>query len=133
MPNEPVKKGETGLWGEKLAGEMLVGKGYKILGRRVQLDARDEIDIVARDREVLVFVEVKTRAAENYGSPMSSVDRKKRHVLSRAAARYLKRKKFPAVNFRFDVVEVIGRIGGNAPEIRHTENAFNLDKIYYLP
>jgi len=133
MPNDAVKKSDTGLWGEKLAMEMLAGKGYKILGSRVQLDARDEIDIVARDGEALVFVEVKTRAAEIFGSPMSFVDRKKRHVLSRAATRYLKRKKFPAVNFRFDVVEVIGRMGDEAPTIRHIENAFNLDRIYYLP
>lgn len=131
--NRSRDKGATGLWGEELAARMLTGKGYKILGTRVRLDARDEIDIVARDDEALVFVEVKTRKAEHYGRPAEAVDRAKRHALSRAAARYLKRIKFPPVNFRFDVVEVTGSIGCEDPKINHIRNAFNLDRIYFLP
>ena len=96
--------GEIGLWGEAQAALALKKKGFKILGQRVQIDARDEIDIVARQGDVLVFVEVKTRANEAYGRPSDAVNRKKRHVLSRAAVRYLKRLKFPNVCFRFDVV-----------------------------
>lgn len=131
--NEAGDKHAAGLWGEELAARMLAQKGYKILGTRVRLDARDEIDITARDDETLVFVEVKTRKTEHYGRPAAFVNRGKRHALSRAAVRYLKRIKFPAVNFRFDVVEVTGSPGCENPKIHHIENAFNLDRIYFVP
>jgi putative endonuclease len=126
--------GDTGIWGEKVARRELSGKGYRIIGQRVQLDARTEIDIVARDGETLVFVEVKTRKGEGFGRPAESVNRRKRHALSRAAVRYLKMKSFPQVNFRFDVVEVVGeKKAGGPPIVRHIENAFPLDRRYYLP
>lgn len=122
----------TGLWGEREAEQFLVSKGYRILSRRFRVTVRDEVDLVARDGEVLVFVEVKTRKTEDYGRPVSAVDRKKRHVMSRAAVRYLKRLEKP-VCFRFDVVEVIGTESGGNPKIRHIENAFPLDRCYALP
>lgn len=122
----------TGVWGEARAADFLQERGYKILGRRVRIGLRDELDLVARQGEVLVFVEVKTRADEDFGRPIASVDRGKRHTLSRAAVRYLKKLKIP-VSFRFDVVEVVGREGDEAPLIRHIENAFPLDRCYNLP
>ena len=79
----------TGKWGEKVAERLLKKTGYRILGRRVRIGTRDELDLVARDGQVLVFVEVKTRKAEDYGRPAAAVDRGKRHVMSRAATRYL--------------------------------------------
>ncbi|MEI6972026.1 MAG: YraN family protein [bacterium] len=123
----------TGIWGEELAAGMLRKKGYRILGMRVRLDSRDEIDIVARDDETLVFVEVKTRKSKQYGRPASSVKREKRHALSRAAVRYLKRIHFPSINFRFDVVEVTGSQELGDPELNHIENAFTLDRCYFVP
>jgi putative endonuclease len=123
----------TGKWGEKQAELFLRKKGYRLLGSRVRLDARDEIDIVARDGDSLVFVEVKTRASEAYGRPADAVNREKRRVLSRAAVRYLKKKKFPDVCFRFDVVEVVGSRHSGEVIIRHIENAFPLDRRYHLP
>ena len=122
----------TGLWGESQAESFLRAKGYSILSRRFRITPRDEFDLVARDGEILVFVEVKTRKTEAFGSPLTAVDRKKRHVLSRAAVRYLGRLKKP-VNFRFDVVEVVGGKGRGAPVVRHIENAFPLDRCYVLP
>jgi len=122
----------TGLWGEHKAEEFLKTKGHRILGRRVRVSLRDELDLVVRDGEVLVFVEVKTRQTEAFGRPFASVDRRKRHVLSRAAVRYLQHLKAP-VMFRFDVIEVIGREGDVCPVIRHIENAFTLDRCYTLP
>lgn len=124
---------DSGLWGEEVAARMLAGKGYKILGTRVRLDARDEIDIAARDGDTLVFVEVKTRKDVDFGRPAAAVNRAKRHALSRAAVRYLKRIKFPSVNFRFDIVEVTGSPDEGEPEINHIENAFTLDRIYFVP
>lgn len=124
---------DVGLWGEKEAERYLKKKKYRILGRRVKMPPHDEIDLMARDGEVLVFVEVKTRKSESFGRPSESVDKRKRHILSRAAVKYLKALKYPAVYFRFDVVEVIGQPGGTETTIRHIENAFNLDKKYKLP
>lgn len=123
----------TGVWGEAQAEHFLKAKGYRILGRRVSVSARDELDLVARDGEVLVFVEVKTRKSEEFGRPAEAVDRAKRHTVSRAAVRYLQRLKFPKICFRFDVVEVIGQDGDPDPVVRHIENAFTLDSRYTLP
>ncbi|MBN1675574.1 MAG: YraN family protein [Kiritimatiellae bacterium] len=124
---------DVGEWGEQQAERELKRKGYRILGRRVRVGDRDELDIVARDGDVLVFVEVKTRKSETYGRPIRAVDRKKRRALSRAAVRYLRRLKFPPVDFRFDVVEVVGRVGQSNPFVRHVERAFTLDGRYRLP
>jgi putative endonuclease len=122
----------TGIWGERQAERFLKREGYHILSRRFRVTARDELDLVARQKDILVFVEVKTRKSESFGRPLTSVNRQKRHVLSRAAIRYLTRLKHP-VTFRFDIVEVIGEEHAGAPLIRHIENAFLLDPCYVLP
>lgn len=124
---------KTGAWGERQAERLLRRKGYRCLGRRVRLGARDEIDLVFRDGEELVFVEVKTRASERYGRPLAAVDRRKRQVMSRAAVRYLQRLKGQDVPFRFDVVEVIGSRDGGERRLRHIENAYPLDGRYMVP
>jgi putative endonuclease len=123
---------KTGLWGERQAAIFLEKKGYKIISRRFRVTARDEFDLIARLGDILVFIEVKTRGTELFGRPVSAVDRNKRHHLSRAAVRYLQRLKQP-VNFRFDVVEVVGKEDDPLPVIRHIESAFTLDRCYVLP
>ncbi len=131
---EPPAHLQTGIWGEDHAARWLAEQGWKILGRRVRVGDRDEFDMVARDGgDALVFVEVKTRRSELFGSPGSAVNKAKRHSLSRAAVRYLRTLKEPMVNFRFDVIEVIGARGDPAPVIRHIPNAFPLDRCYQLP
>jgi putative endonuclease len=124
---------ETGEWGERQAEKALKSKKYRILGRRVRVGQRDEVDLIARSDETLVFVEVKTRASEDFGAPVAAVDAEKRRLLSRAAVRYLKMLKRPPEYFRFDVVEVIGKVGDDKPCIRHIEDAFQLDSRYVLP
>lgn len=122
---------DSGLWGEEKASIYLKSIGYKVLDARVRFGAREEIDIVARHDERLVFVEVKTRKSEDFGRPLSAVDRKKRDLLSRAAVRYLKKLKDPHVYFRFDVIEVIGSPESDAePKITHIEDAFQLSRKY---
>ena len=123
----------TGVWGERQAAAALKKKGYRLLGRRVRMGRRDEIDLVARDGSILVFVEVKTRAEEAFGRPVSAVDRRKRRAVSRAAVRYLRALRSQPEAFRFDVVEVIGSPGGRDPVIRHIPNAFALDRRYDVP
>ena len=89
-------------------------------------DRRDEIDLVCRDGEVLVFVEVKARAAGALVSGFHAVDRRKKRVLRRVIAAYLAKLTEKPRTFRFDVVE-ISLAGGPGqpvppPEIRHFEN-----------
>jgi putative endonuclease len=117
----------VGVWGEHVAEKHLVSKRYKILGRRVRVGPRDELDLIARSpEEVLVFVEVKTRADERYGRPFAAVDARKRRALSRAAWRYLKRVRPRPHYFRFDVIEVIGGPGSANPVVRHIEAGFSM-------
>jgi putative endonuclease len=123
----------TGLWGERKAESYLAAKGYKIIDRRVRVGLRDEIDLIARLENILVFVEVKTRAGEDFGRPFSAVNRSKRYHAARAAVRYLKRLKSLPASFRFDVVEIVGRINSPAPVIRHIENAFPLPGYFRVP
>ena len=123
----------AGSWGEAQAEHALRQKGYAILGRRVHVGRRDELDLVARDGAVLVFVEVKTRKTEAFGRPGAAVNRAKRHYLSRAAVRYMKHLRQRPNAFRFDVVEVVGTASTPAPLIRHIENAFPLDRCYRVP
>jgi putative endonuclease len=122
----------SGEWGEREAGRHLKSKGWKVLGLRVREANREEIDIVARDGDVLVFVEVKTRASESFGRPIESVDRKKRELLCKAAARYLVKLKDPRIFYRFDVIEVIGTPKEGVSELRHVENAFPMDRRYSI-
>jgi putative endonuclease len=125
----------AGAWGEKLAANYLKKRGYRILGANVRFGSRCELDLVARSPvpETLVFVEVKTRRSEDFGRPMSAVDRGKRRALGRAALRYLRRTKARPGRIRFDVVEVVGSPDGENPAVRHIENAFSLGPGYRLP
>jgi putative endonuclease len=94
---------------------------------------RDEIDLIARSGNMLVFIEVKTRLNEEFGRPLAAVDRRKRFRTARAAIRYLKKLKKQPASFRFDVVEIIGHPGGRPPVVRHIENAFPLPKNFRVP
>ena len=124
---------ESGAWGEKLAARFMRKQGYKVLGTGVRLSPRDELDVIARKRDLLVFVEVKTRKSEDYGRPVDAVNRAKRRTISRAAVHYLREVGYPKVNFRFDVIEVVGAPGDQDPVLRHIENAFTLDPRFILP
>lgn len=90
--------------GENLAVEYLKGKGFKILQRNFRTPL-GEIDIIAEDREALVFIEVKTRSGDSFGLPFEAVDSKKRERMRRIALLYLKNldKERPV---RFDVISI---------------------------
>lgn len=122
---------KTGIWGEKVAAHYLRKKHYRILAKRVQVD-RDEIDLIAKQKETLVFVEVKTRGSEKFGRPASSINKRKQLALQRAAIRYLKKLHRPPKYIRIDCIEVIGKRSIKNPEIRHLKNILTLDR-YQLP
>ena len=84
-------------------------------------DRRDEIDLVCRDGKVLVFVEVKTRAASALVAGYFAVDKRKKKVLRRAATAYLRMLQPRPHTFRFDVVEIsVSALGYST--VRHFEN-----------
>ena len=91
--------------GENLACDELRRRGYAILARRYRTRA-GEIDIVARDGDALVFVEVKTRRSVRYGRPGDALTLAKRQRLTMMAADWLARHRIRAAACRFDVVGV---------------------------
>ena len=118
-----------GTRGEKLAGQFLRRNGYKILYRNFRGRTGGEIDLVCRDRDTLVFVEVKTRTREDFGRPLDAVDRDKRKRISRGGLAWLRLLGDPDILFRFDVVEVI-IAEGTPPRLELLRNAFALSEPY---
>ena len=112
----------TGQRGEELAARFLQKKKYRIIGRNIRLKT-GEIDIIAQDQGTLVFVEVKTRTSNAFGSPLDAVDRRKMGQISRAAQEYILRHNIHDQAMRFDV---IGITLTPQPSIDHIENAFEL-------
>jgi len=91
--------------GEEISVEFLRKQGYKIMDRNYRCP-QGEIDIVAKDKDVLCFVEVKTRRTEKYGLPAEAVNCHKQEKLARVALTYLKEKNISQQELRFDVVSV---------------------------
>jgi len=103
--------------------------GYKILFRNFRGHSGGEIDIVCRDRDTLVFVEVKTRTREDFGRPLEAVKRQKQRQISRGGLAWLRMLDNPDILFRFDVVEVV--LAEDAkPRMEIIKNAFELPAPY---
>lgn len=123
----------AGAEGERQAAEWLAReRGYKVIAQnwRDPRDRRDEIDLVCRDRDVLVFIEVKARSAGALVPGYYAVDRHKKKVMRRVIDAYLKQLRPAPRTFRFDVVEVVIGSGGNRPEVLHFENIPLFPKQY---
>ncbi len=118
-----------GARGEKLASRFLRKKGYKILYRNFRDRRGGEIDIVCRDGDTLVFVEVKTRRGEEFGRPIEAVDRQKQLRVSKGGLAWLRLLDNPDIAFRFDVVEVLLPDEGD-PHFELIQNAFELSQPY---
>jgi putative endonuclease len=101
---------EIGRYGERVAGAFLSRRGYRVLYRNYKI-TRGEIDLICRCRDVLVFVEVRTRAGEDFGRPVETIDARKREALRHAARRYLEILGRDDIHYRFDAVEVLLRTG----------------------
>lgn len=114
---------KTGMHGENIAVSYLERRGYTILARNIR-QRFGEIDIVAEDGDVLVFVEVKTRKNDRYGSPFEAVDFRKQVKLSKMAQFYISSNSLEDRLARFDVVAV--RLDPHTrPEVEHIRNAFD--------
>lgn len=106
---------------EDLARQHLEGRGWRVAAANVRA-GRGELDLVAWDGEVLVFVEVKARSSAGHGLPEEAVDGAKRSRLVSAAEAYLAGLEGPAPACRFDVVAV--DLAGGRPRVRHLPDAF---------
>src|SRR5438477_6758306 len=103
----PARHLRLGTKGENLDCRVLRRNRYKILYRNFRGRTGGEIDIICRQGDTLVFVEVKTRSRSDFGRPLDSVDREKQKRIARGALAWLRLLDHPDILFRFDVVEVI--------------------------
>jgi putative endonuclease len=122
---EHLRRGELG---ERAARTHLRRQGLKFLAANFRSD-RGEIDLIFRDDDCLVFIEVKTRSSEEWVRPAAAVNAERRRRLSRAALDYLRLLRNPQVKIRFDIVEVL-LAEGKVREVRHLPNTFAMAKPY---
>ena len=124
-----MKTVEIGRLGEKLAVKYLRKNRYRVLETNLHV-SHNEIDIIAKNKEFLVFVEVKTRSTDEtlfseFGTPATAVDHGKQQRLISAARGYSAKGDFPALQPRFDVIEVyLNKDNDKVLKINHIINAF---------
>ena len=117
MPHERRRFGD---WGEDYARQFLERRGYSILESNYR-GQYGEIDLVAREGECLVFVEVKSRRTGAFGRPEESVTEAKQQKLVQAAMEYMQSKGMEECEWRIDVVGI--EAGGPRPRVRLVRNA----------
>jgi len=117
---------EMGALGERHAARLLRSKGYRLLEANYRTP-QGELDLIARDSDTLVFVEIRTRTSEATITPLSSVDERKQDHIIRTARAYLHARRLPECPCRFDVVEVFATPVGQVMEMRHYAGAFGAD------
>ena len=106
--------------GERLAAKHLKKLGYRIVSQNYKAKM-GEIDIIAKDKDYLVFVEVKARFSRMFGDATEAVNTTKQNKIRAVASVYLMQKRKTEANCRFDVVAILGDEDAN---IRHIEDAF---------
>jgi len=114
--------------GERAAKKHLKRQGLKFLTANFR-SPRGEIDLIFRDGDCLVFVEVKARSSEEWTRPAAAVNKERRGRLTRAALDYLRLLRNPPVKLRFDIVEVLLQDGA-VREVRHLPNTFAMERPY---
>jgi putative endonuclease len=114
----------TGTIGEEVASRFLKKHGYKIVKKNFSTPL-GEIDIIALDKGIIVFVEVKTRKSRQFGSPQEAIDYRKQKKLSQVASLYLNQKNLNNEKARFDVVAIL-LSPGQGEKIELIKNAFEL-------
>ncbi len=113
---------ELGRRGEDLALAYLLGLGYRLQARNYRFRG-GELDLVMFDGPVLVFVEVRSRTSLQHGTPLETIDYRKRRQIEKTAGLYLAREKIsPDTACRFDAVAV--DLCDDTPRISHLQNAF---------
>jgi putative endonuclease len=118
-----MQKKELGNRGEELALRFLKKQRYHIIDRNY-ICKMGEMDIIAKDKDTLVFVEVKTRTSTAFGPPQLAVNSSKQRRMSKVALNFLKEKHLEDVKARFDVVAIL--LGPKGEEIELIKDAFDL-------
>ena len=114
---------KLGSWGETLAARFLEEKGFTILEKNFRAE-RGEIDLICKDENCIVFVEVKTRRSPAYGPPETSITPSKQRQLYKIAQAYIATHPTENMDYRFDVVVIDGT--PQHYEIRYYPDAFML-------
>jgi putative endonuclease len=107
--------------GEDWAVKYLKSNGFKILDKNFRCQI-GEIDIVAKDKNTIVFVEVKTRKTDEFAEPFESVGKRKQAKIRDLAEYYLQEKDYSDCEIRFDVLSIVS--DGSDKKIEHITNAF---------
>jgi putative endonuclease len=115
-------KQKLGHWGENIAVEYLLTEGYSIVERNVRTPY-GEIDIIARNLDLIVFVEVKTRSTTGFGMPEESVTQLKQKHIIEAIDYYIQCHPDFTYDWRIDVIAIRRGNKNTAPEITHFQNA----------
>ncbi|MBI2999303.1 MAG: YraN family protein [Deltaproteobacteria bacterium] len=109
--------------GERIAERYLKKEGYRLVERNYRCPV-GELDLIALDRRVIVFIEVKTRTDERFGSPLEAVHRLKQQRMIKAALFFLSQHRLHDRESRFDVIGV--SFSGREPVVEHVQNAFEI-------
>lgn len=126
---EKSTRAERGQFGEDLAADYCRKElGYKLIVRNWRFK-RDEVDLICRDGEVLVFIEVRARAEDALVSGFHSVGKHKKEVLQRAYKNYLNQLQYPPKHFRFDIIDIAISNSGSGI-VRHYANIPLFSKHY---
>jgi putative endonuclease len=115
-------KQRFGKWGEAKAEAFLKDKGLILVGKNVRT-RYGEIDLVMKDGETLVFIEVKTRASLDYGTPEESITPQKRLKMIQSAEAFIQNHPSDGVYWRIDVLAIFGQPHDPEPEILWFDNA----------
>lgn len=110
---------EKGKKGEVFAVEYLKKSGYKILDTNWHYSKNAEIDIIAEEKDTIIFIEVKTRTNLNYGHPFEAINHKKLEKIHTAILGYLNQSKKNYKSYRIDGIAILGL---NNPKIEHLKN-----------
>lgn len=105
--------------GENLASDYLKKLGYQILETNFRYSKISEIDIIAKDKDTLVFVEVKTRSSTKCGHPTEAINQTKLNHIFKAGLAYMQQSKKKYTNYRIDAISIIGE---KDPTIEHLKN-----------
>ncbi len=122
-----IERKELGRIGEDLALRFLKKNGYRIFERNY-VCKMGEVDIIAKDKDTIAFIEVKTRTSTAFGPPQLAVNSAKQMQLSKVALSFLNEKRLNEVKARFDVVAIL--LGPKGAEIELIKDAFDLRWIY---
>ena len=113
-----------GAWGEDQAVNYLRKQGMKIVERNFRTPV-GEIDIIAKNKSILAFIEVKTRRSTLFGTPQEAVGPRKQRQIIRTAHWYLQNNKKLRLQPRFDVIAILCQSGAEV-QITHIQDAFSL-------